>query len=196
MSNSKTYQFSYNFKNKVYSYSIQINFDVFKAGADALYFINKPNSCIAQISIEDFSILLKPVGSCILIDEQQGKTYNNFLPEYIYDLLDINAEYNLNKLDISVVERNHFEYILYKKENTFLKEYSLDFHKHIVALDSSLDSFIEELKSIAIFFIQEDFVNLYDESEDEYFLPSYAIDDFENFTESLNTEIAYSNSSF
>lgn len=192
MNTNKTYNFSYKFKNTSYNYSITIDLSLFKEGADALFFINKPNACLAQITIGDFSIILRPIGNCLLIDEHQGKTYNNTLPDYLYDLLDINAEYNLDNIGISVLERNHFEFILCKNENDLLKEYSIDFHKHLTCLDSSLESFIEELKSTAIFFIQEDFLSSFDDSSDEDFIPCYALDDFEDFTETPSTEVLYS----
>lgn len=192
MSTHKTYNFNYTFNNTVYTYSITVDLSLFKEGADALFFIDKPNTCLAHINIGDFSILLRPVGNCLLIDEHQGKTYNNKLPDFLLDLLDINAEYNLDNIGISILERNHFEFILCKKEDDLFKEYSVDFHKHLTYLDSSLESFIEELKSTAIFFIQEDFLTSFDEDCSEDFLPSYALDDFELFTESPSTEIIYS----
>lgn len=193
MNTNKTYNFKYKFKNTWYNYSITIDTSLFKEGADSLFFINKPNVCLAQITIGEFSILLRPVGNCLLVDEHQGKTYNNTLPEFLYDLLDINAEYNLDNIGISILERNHFEFILCKKEDDLLKEYSIDFHKHLICLDSSLESFIEELKSTAIFFIQEDFLSSFEESPDEDFNPCYALDDFEDFTESPPTEVFYQN---
>lgn len=189
----KTYNFSYFFNNTNHKYSIDVDFDAFKPGVDSLYFINQPDLCIAQISINDFTIILRPVGSCTLVDEQQGKIYNNSLPSFIYPLLDVDCEYNLSKLGISILERNHFEYVVCKKEKSSLKEYSLEFHKHLTTLDSSLDSFLEELKSIAIYFIQEDFLSIFEEDED--FLPCYALDDFEDFNELLSTEVIYSHSS-
>lgn len=192
MNTTKTYNFNYKFNNTLYNYSIIVDLSLFKEGADSLFFINKPHACLAQIIIEDFSILLRPIGNCILIDEHQGKTYTTKLPEYLYDLLDINAEYNLNNIGISILERNHFEFILCKNEDEKLKEYSIDFHKHLIALDSSLEAFIEELKSTAIFFIQEDFLNSFNESHDEDFIPCYAFDDFEDFTETPSSEVFYS----
>lgn len=186
----KTYNFNYFFNNKQHNFTIEVNLDSFKPGADALYFINTPYECIAQISIDDFCIVLRPTPNSILIDNKEGKTYKNFIPENFKDLLDINAEYNLNKHSISILERNCFEYVVCKKIDNYFNEYSLDFHKNLTVLDSSLDNFIEELRSIAIYFIQEDLSSDIFEAEDNLEI-KFSIDDFENYQELPSTELVY-----
>lgn len=188
--------YSYEFNNKVYHYNIEINEEVYIAGADSLAFINLPDTHIAIISIDDYKIILKPVGSSYLIDKIHDKTYINSIPEYLISQLDINAEFNLNNLGIFIEERNHFEYILYKQDGEFFKESSIELHKHVEVLDSNIDSFLEELKTTAIFFIQGDYFHNFDTflEEEEYF-PPLAVDEFESFCDyNIKNNILNSNS--
>lgn len=183
----KTYTFNYFFNQKQNNFTIEINLDYFKPGADALQFINSPYVCIAQISIGDFCIILRPTPNCLLIDHKEGKKYINFIPDDIKKFLDINAEYNLNKHSIDILERNYFEYVVCKQFGDSFNEYSLELHKNLTTLDSSLENFIEELKSMAIYFIQEDMSN--DIFEEEEVLDiEFSIDDFDNYQEPPSTE--------
>lgn len=193
MTKMKTYNFKYEFNKEIHDYSISVNTEVFKPGVDALYYINTPDVDIASLEIGDFIIYLKPLGSSFLVDETHGRSYTNFIPEYLLPSLDKNAEFNLNNFGISIEDRNHFEFVLYKKDATSLVEYTFDFHKQVHFLDSSIESLVEEIKMLAIYFIQGDFINfLEEEVEDDDFLPNWALDDFEIFAEQNAIEyIAY-----
>lgn len=186
----KTYNFDYKYNNKKHKYSIDINMDLFKEGADSLLFIDKAYECIAQIRMDDFSIILRPTPSCRLVNNSTFETYTNSIPEYIKQLLNINAEFNLNKNNIDIIERNYFEFVICKETNNILQESSLEFHKTLTYLDSSLDSFISELNSIAIYFIQEDFLS---EITEEIFeeIICYANDDFDDFDDLPTSEMIY-----
>lgn len=174
--------FNYNFNNMLHKYSIEIDTDVFLPGADSLAYINNSDVCIAIIDIYDCKIVLKPIGSSYLVHSNTEEIYVDYIPQYLQPLLNKNAEFELNNLGIIIEERNHFEYLLYKKVNGLYREYPLEFHKPLNVLDSTLDSFIEELKTIAIFFIQGDYLDSMDDYyEEEGYLPPLASDDFESF---------------
>lgn len=178
-------EYVYKFNNKVHVYYIYINEAIFKPGASSLAYINISNTPIAAIFIEDYSIIFQATDNCLLIDNIHYESYTSFIPERFIDLLDINAESNLSKLNISIEEKNQFEFVVYKKDGELYKEHPLELHKQFEFLDSSLDSFIEELKSSAIFFIQGDYINYLDDffDTDNWYLPPLADDDFENFSD-------------
>ena len=175
-------EYNYKFNNKIHKYTIEINTDEFIPGADSLAYLNNPETCIASIDIYDYKIIFKPTATSLIVHEDTEETYIDSIPEFLLHLLDINAELNLNNLGYIIEMRNHFEYILCKKEGDLYIEHTLDFHKDIQVLDSSVDSFLEELKTMAIFFIQGDYLDsIQDIYEDEGYLPPLASDDFDSF---------------
>lgn len=183
MNKSITKNYMYRFNNKIHNFKIEINTDNFLPGSDSLAYVNNSEYYIASIDINDYKIILKATETSFIVNENTDETYVDFIPEFLTHLLDRNAELNLNKWGYTIEARNHFEYLLFKKEENTYREYSLDFHKTMNVLDSTIDSFFEELKTVAIYFIQGDYLDSIDVyyNEDEGYLPPLAADDFASF---------------
>lgn len=154
MDHNKIYHYEYEYNNVKHSYSIEIK--DFIAGRDALAYMDKKDSIIATIEIWDYRIDLLVDGFSTLENLITSEEYIDYIPDFLHEFLDINCEYNLEKQNIVIKERNYFEFFAYRLVSNTLSDVRVEFTKRITCLPNSLESFLEDLKTFVIYLIQSD----------------------------------------